>query len=72
LSEIKLQIDGMSCAHCVHAVHSALKEVPGVEVKRLEVGTADVELDESRATLEQLQAAVAGAGYEARVVDQAW
>ena len=30
MSEIKLNITGMTCEHCVRAVTKALKDVPGV------------------------------------------
>lgn len=58
-----LKIDGMSCGHCVKAVALALQHVPGVEVRRVDVGTADVVVDESVATRGQLAEAIEEAGY---------
>jgi copper chaperone len=58
-----LKIDGMSCGHCVKAVTLALQHVPGVEVRRVDVGTAEVEVDESVATRRQLTEAIEEAGY---------
>ena len=58
-----LKIDGMSCAHCVKAVTLALQHVPGVGVKQVSVGHAEVVIDESVVTSTQLSEAVGEAGY---------
>jgi copper ion binding protein len=62
----KLQVEGMSCEHCVKALTEALKAVPGVKAAdvRLKTKSADVEHDES-VTLDALKAAVADAGFTA-------
>lgn len=64
MSEIKLNITGMTCEHCVRAVTKALKYVPGVtdvEVK-LQPGSAVVhgEMDPT-----DLISAVTSEGYVA-------
>ncbi len=62
---IRLNIDGMTCMHCVKAVTEALSAVNGVE------GTPKVALDpgnalvEGNASTEELIAAVKQAGYQA-------
>jgi copper chaperone len=61
-----LTIDGMSCGHCVKAVTLALQHVPGVEVRRVDVGTAEVVVDDSVATRGQLTEAIEEAGYTLR------
>ena len=58
-----LKIDGMSCGHCVKAVTLALQHVPGVDVRQVTVGQADVVVDESVVTTQQLSGAVEEAGY---------
>lgn len=40
-----LQIDGMSCGHCVSRVNKALTAMPGVKVEQVAVGSATVQLD---------------------------
>lgn len=63
----KLTIEGMTCQHCAKAVSAALAEVPGVS------RVIDVNLENKSAIVEgqadtaALVAAVAEAGYEARV-----
>jgi copper chaperone len=61
-----LKVDGMTCGHCVQAVSTALKAVPGVEraMVVLESGLAEVEGD---APADALVAAVQEEGYQARV-----
>ncbi len=62
---IELDIQGMSCQHCVKAVTEALTAVAGVTAVRevnLEQGLARVE---GSATPEALVAAIREAGYQA-------
>lgn len=61
-----LRIEGMSCNHCLSAVESALKAVPGVQdaTVNLNEGTATVTHDQPVA-LSDLIAAVDEAGYQA-------
>lgn len=57
------QIEGMSCQHCVHAVTSALKKLPGVEVQSVEIGRATVAYDPAQISRDQLKAAIEAEGY---------
>jgi copper chaperone CopZ len=69
MQSVTLHIEGMSCAHCLNAVNSALHELPGVAVKQVQIGRAEVELP-ADITPEALVAAVAEAGYRATAVAQ--
>jgi copper chaperone CopZ len=60
-----LDIEGMSCGHCLHAVQQALSAVPGVRIDTLRIGRAEVSYDENATGPTQLEAAVAEAGYRA-------
>ena len=42
MNKLDLEIQGMSCGHCVAAVKEALGELPGVNVDRVDIGTAQV------------------------------
>lgn len=42
-----LQIEGMSCGHCVARVSKALAAMPGVAVEQVTVGSATVKIDPS-------------------------
>jgi copper chaperone len=65
MERLHLEIDGMSCEHCVRAVKDALQQVPGTAVEEVEIGRATVAYDPARATPEQLMDAVADEGYAA-------
>ena len=64
MKRITLNIDGMSCGHCVASVRKALERVPGSEVREVKVGSASVDFDSGVTSLEQIRDAVADAGYE--------
>ena len=64
MDRMTMQIEGMSCMHCVKAVREALGELPGVEVERVEVGSATVAYDPARTPKRELLEAVRDAGYE--------
>ena len=67
----KLNIEGMSCMHCVKHVKEALSEVEGVKSVdvNLEGKYAIVEVD--NASEEAMKAAVADAGYDVVGVQEA-
>ena len=63
-----LDIEGMSCAHCVKHVETALNDLAGVaSVKAdLAAGTAVVRFDDGVTGLEAFCSAVEDAGYTAK------
>jgi len=65
MKKLKLEVGGMSCAHCVRSVRDALDAVPGVTVEQVDVGSATVSFDESKTSVGDLVDAVYNAGYEA-------
>jgi len=58
-----LSITGMSCTHCVRAVHAALAELPGAQVARVEVGSATVRYDPAQTSPARFAEAVRDVGY---------
>lgn len=64
MSKITLHIEGMTCAHCLNAVNSALHAVPDATVESVQMGRAVVEAPSA----EPLVAAVREAGYRATPV----
>lgn len=59
-----LEIDGMSCDHCVSAVRSTLEALEAVTVHEVDVGTAEVEFDPSELSHDQIGEAIDDAGFE--------
>jgi len=48
-----LEIEGMSCGHCVKSVQAALDAVPGVTSAKVSVGHAEVHGEATREALKQ-------------------
>lgn len=67
---ITLEIQDMSCGHCVAAVANALNAQPGVAVEQVELGRATVRADLDVTDAEAIARAVRGAGYATRVVQE--
>lgn len=59
----ELQIQGMSCQHCVKAVDGALRAVPGVETVEVAVGRA-VLITKDPVNLEQVRNVLDDLGFE--------
>ena len=61
-----INVEGMSCSHCEHAVTEAVKELDGViKVKvSLKKKTAEVEYDSEKVALDKIKAAIVEAGYK--------
>jgi len=58
-----LNIEGMSCNHCVSSVNNALASTEGVEVKKVEIGKAEVAYDPAKVTHQDLVTAIEDIGY---------
>ena len=67
IEQIRLQIDDMSCGHCIHAVKTALERHPGVTTEDVQLGTATVRADLDVTTPDAIARTVDEAGYPARV-----
>lgn len=66
MSKLDLEIEGMSCGHCVAAVSEALRELPGVTVEAVRIGSAAVSYEPDRVSLDEILLAVEDAGYSAQ------
>ena len=64
---LTLRIDGMTCNHCVSAVTAALRDVQGIEVRKVAVGSAEIAVDPAVTTEDAAIMAVQDAGYQAHV-----
>ena len=61
--QITLQVPGMSCGHCEHAVRTEVAKVAGVESVTVDLGTKDVVVRGAGLVTADLVGAVAEAGY---------
>lgn len=64
MKEITINIEGMSCQHCVMRVKRALEGLAGVSDLSVEVGSARVTFDESSIQQADIENAVMKAGYK--------
>jgi copper chaperone len=64
-----LNIEGMSCGHCVMAVRKELSKHPGIFVEEVEVGKAVVKFDESKVSDADVKQAVESAGYPVTAIN---
>jgi copper chaperone len=65
MEPLHLTIEGMTCQHCVRAVDQRLRKTPGVEVTGVTIGSADVQFDPSRTSVDEISEAIADEGYTA-------
>ena len=65
MERLNLTIEGMTCEHCVRAVRNRLAVTPGVLVEQVEVGTARIQYDPARTTVDAIEEAIADEGYTA-------
>ena len=63
MQNLHIDIVGMTCDHCVRAVKNRLAATPGVTVKDVKVGTADIALDEVKASMSDVEDAISDEGY---------
>ncbi len=64
MSESTIQIDGMSCMHCVMRVKKAIEALPGIQGLNVEVGKATVQFDDAKTSQKDIEGAITKAGYK--------
>ena len=70
MQTLKFDVQGMTCGGCTGSVQRALSGLDGVSHVdvTLRPGTATVQVDPARVTPAQIEARLAGLGFEARAV----
>ncbi|HXR40318.1 MAG TPA: heavy metal-associated domain-containing protein [Terracidiphilus sp.] len=69
MPEFTLRIDNMHCGSCIRRVGQALASTEGLEVQEVRVGAARLISTQNPAPVELAVAALAKAGYPARLED---
>ncbi|MGW9124280.1 copper ion binding protein [Paenibacillus chitinolyticus] len=59
-----LQVEGMSCQHCIISIEGALKEIGAAGKVNLASGTVDVSYEENRVSIEAIKEAIDKQGYD--------
>lgn len=63
MTQQKIEIEGMHCNACVRRVTLALTKLDGVDVQAVAIGTAQVQMDESKISPREVAAAIEAIGF---------
>ncbi|WP_240417738.1 copper ion binding protein [Paenibacillus periandrae] len=63
MNNTTLQVNGMSCQHCVNSIEGALKEIGASGKVNLKNNTVDVTYD-NQLTIERIKEAIEEQGYD--------
>lgn len=66
MAKITLQVEGMSCQHCVISIEGALRQIGADGKVDLRNNTVDVTYDENQITIESVKEAIEEQGYDVR------
>jgi copper chaperone len=64
MATITLQVEGMSCNHCVNAVETALKEIGATGKVDLAAKKVEVTYDETALDADRIKVAIEEQGYD--------
>jgi copper chaperone len=64
MEKVTLQVEGMSCDHCVRAIEGALKEIGAAGKVNLADKTVDVQFDTGKVSLAEVKEAIEDQGYD--------
>lgn len=67
MTEFTLRIDGMHCGSCIRRVSQALASTEGLQVEEVRLGAARLSTNLTPAPVDLAIAALAKAGYSARL-----
>jgi copper ion binding protein len=67
METLTLQIEGMSCGHCVTRVEKTLSRIEGVDVGKVEVGAAELRYDPARVEPARILEAIDDLGFQPQV-----
>jgi len=61
-----INVDGMSCEHCVNAITKAVKALPGIAKVAVDLAAKSVmvEYDSSKTPLDKIKAEIEEQGYD--------
>ncbi|MDA8105466.1 MAG: copper ion binding protein [Nitrospiraceae bacterium] len=62
--ETAIQVEGMSCQHCVMRVKKAVEGLSGIVKSDVQVGQVKVAFEESKIQQKEIEDAIVKAGYK--------
>lgn len=68
MEKVTLNVEGMSCNHCVKAIESSVGELNGVEKVNVNLNekAVTVEFDKDKATLDEIKETIDDQGYDVK------
>lgn len=66
MENVVLQVEGMSCGHCVNSVEGALKNLGTVAKVDLASNSVSVDFDADKVTLAAIKEAIEDQGYDVK------
>ncbi|AKO94448.1 copper chaperone CopZ [Priestia filamentosa] len=68
MEKVTLNVEGMSCNHCVKAIESSVGELNGVEKVDVNLNekAVTVEFDKDKATLDEIKETIDDQGYDVK------
>jgi copper chaperone CopZ len=69
MERLNLTIEGMTCEHCLRAVRGRLEQTPGVKLEAVEIGSASLEFDPAKISVDDIEELIADEGYTAFVAE---
>jgi copper chaperone len=64
MQTVTLQVEGMSCNHCVKAVEGAVQEAGAAGQVDLQAKTVEITYDETKLSVEAIKEAIEEQGYD--------
>jgi copper chaperone len=64
MATVTLQVQGMSCQHCVNSIEGALREIGASGKVDLSNRSVEVSFDEGRISVERIKEAIEEQGYD--------
>lgn len=68
MSQVVINVEGMSCGHCVSAVEGALSKLAGVANAKVSLSehNVTVDFDENQVSVEAMKEAIEDQGYDVK------
>lgn len=70
MPSLHVEIEGMTCEHCVRAVRNRLSATSGVEVTDVKIGSADIQYDPAKVSTSDIEDAISDEGYTVDTISE--
>lgn len=64
MKQVIMNVNGMSCQHCVNSIEKAIKEIGGSAFVDLSNNKVTVEYDENKLSMDDIKTAIEEQGYD--------